>query len=205
MNSIQKRFIGKTFNRLTVLKFSEYKKDELLKSGRVKRTAYYLCQCSCGNTKIIKGKYLKNGHTKSCGCLLPEITKERNIRRRKVTSYFPQLYCSYKGKAKFKLLEFDLTIEEFKNITSSNCYYCGVEPLQLASKQNTYRERLARYKEEYYYNGIDRIDSNKGYIKDNIRPCCGICNKAKRDLSDTDFSIWLDRLSNYQFNLKVDK
>jgi len=70
--------------------------------------------------------------------------------------------------------------------------------LQLASKQNTHKERLARYKEEYYYNGIDRIDSSKGYIKDNIRPCCGICNKAKRDLSDSVFKSWIERLIEFQ-------
>jgi len=89
MNSVQKRFIGKTFNKLTVLSFAEYRKDEILKSGRLKRAAYYLCQCSCGNTKIIKGKFLKNGDSKSCGCLISETTIEKNIRRRKLTSYFP--------------------------------------------------------------------------------------------------------------------
>lgn len=30
---------------------------------------YYLCQCDCGNTKVIYGHNLKTGNTKSCGCL----------------------------------------------------------------------------------------------------------------------------------------
>ena len=30
---------------------------------------YYLCQCECGNITIVAENHLKNGHTKSCGCL----------------------------------------------------------------------------------------------------------------------------------------
>ena len=30
---------------------------------------YYLCQCDCGNQKVIYGHNLKTGNTKSCGCL----------------------------------------------------------------------------------------------------------------------------------------
>lgn len=31
--------------------------------------SYYLCQCECGNIKWIRSDSLKNGDTKSCGCL----------------------------------------------------------------------------------------------------------------------------------------
>ena len=34
---------------------------------------------------------------------------------------------------------------------------------------------------------IDRIDSNKGYTKDNIQLVCAIVNRMKTDLSDTEF------------------
>jgi hypothetical protein len=30
------------------------------------------CVCECGNSKIIRGGVLKNGHTRSCGCLQKE-------------------------------------------------------------------------------------------------------------------------------------
>ena len=29
----------------------------------------WLCQCSCGNQTVVTGDYLRNGDTKSCGCL----------------------------------------------------------------------------------------------------------------------------------------
>lgn len=30
---------------------------------------YYECLCDCGNKTIVVGSKIKNGHTKSCGCL----------------------------------------------------------------------------------------------------------------------------------------
>ena len=43
-------------------------------------------------------------------------------------------------------------------------------------------------------NGIDRIDNNIGYTKENSVPCCEICNKAKRDMSYNDFINYLKRI-----------
>lgn len=57
--------VGKTFGRLTVIEEVEPK--------IVNKTKYrmYLCECSCHNhtQKIINQSNLRNGDTKSCGCL----------------------------------------------------------------------------------------------------------------------------------------
>ena len=51
---------GQKFGRLTVLKKdSKQHKD---------KSAYWICQCDCGNTTIVKGASLRNGNTTSCGC-----------------------------------------------------------------------------------------------------------------------------------------
>lgn len=52
--------IGKRFGKLIV---EEY-------SGKNEK-GYYLwkCRCDCGNYAIVNGKSLRNGHTKSCGCI----------------------------------------------------------------------------------------------------------------------------------------
>jgi hypothetical protein len=39
---------------------------------------HWLCKCDCGNKVIILGINLRNGNTKSCGCLKSEITAKRN-------------------------------------------------------------------------------------------------------------------------------
>ena len=44
------------------------------------------------------------------------------------------------------------------------------------------------------YNGIDRIDSTKGYFNDNVVSCCKVCNRAKSNLSLEDFKQWAANL-----------
>lgn len=52
----------------------------LLVTGINKRDCYgkiyYDCICECGNRTIVNSNDLKSGHTKSCGCLRNELSKE---------------------------------------------------------------------------------------------------------------------------------
>ena len=56
--------IGQRFGRLEIIEAAPNKAN--------KRTAW-LCQCDCGNQKIIGTKELQNGDTKSCGCLKDDV------------------------------------------------------------------------------------------------------------------------------------
>lgn len=62
--------VGRKFNRLTVLAFSHKNKY-----GQ----KLWLCRCDCGNEKPIYESYIKNGATKSCGCLKKEMLRERRL------------------------------------------------------------------------------------------------------------------------------
>lgn len=44
---------------------------------------------------------------------------------------------------------------------------------------------------DYTYNGIDRVNNDIGYIKNNCIPCCKICNRAKNSMSYDDFLNWI--------------
>lgn len=68
------RFIGEKFGRLTILS-----KGDNDNSNNVR----YLCQCECGNKKLIPYQSLKSGTTKSCGCLRNEKVKEAGAERSK--------------------------------------------------------------------------------------------------------------------------
>ena len=71
-NDIGKNIIGKKFNHPTVISFNH-------KKG----SAYYFkCKCDCGNEVVIEGSHIKNGHTKSCGCL---------ANRKRINGIFPKL------------------------------------------------------------------------------------------------------------------
>ena len=50
---------GKTFNHLKVTGYSH-------SSGH---KAFWNCLCDCGKTTVVRGDYLKNGNTVSCGCI----------------------------------------------------------------------------------------------------------------------------------------
>lgn len=53
------------------------------KEGR----AYWLCKCDCGNTTIVSGKNLRNGNTKSCGCLQKDVARKNMMTTRTKTDY----------------------------------------------------------------------------------------------------------------------
>lgn len=75
---------------------------------------------------------------------------------------------------------FELSEEEFRQLTKQKCYYCGDSPSQICKiKPND--------TDDYIYNGIDRLNSKKGYIKGNVVPRCGMCNKMKLDFGFGDF------------------
>jgi hypothetical protein len=58
--------IGRKFGRLTVIGLSEKK------SGR---KSYWVCECDCGNKKLVRSDSLKSGQVQSCGCLKAEQNK----------------------------------------------------------------------------------------------------------------------------------
>lgn len=58
---------GRKFERLLVV-------DEVDRGVNLK----WLCQCDCGNKKIVRGADLNRGFIKSCGCWNSEVTSERN-------------------------------------------------------------------------------------------------------------------------------
>ena len=64
-----KDLIGQRFNRLVIL--------EKIWSDNIKQ---WKCQCDCGNIAIVRDSNLRNGHTKSCGCLMKEKVKMINYK-----------------------------------------------------------------------------------------------------------------------------
>ena len=57
--------VGQTFGKWEVLKQD------------TSQPRNYICRCECGNIKSVFGPSLKNGASKSCGCLKNQKTKER--------------------------------------------------------------------------------------------------------------------------------
>jgi hypothetical protein len=173
--------VGHRFGKLTVIKINRVS---------VKYGAYWECLCDCGKKRVVKASLLKSGDIHSCGSdcnakLATEFTFEDKT---DPNSALMVLYNRYKKGAEERNLSFDLSIKSVKYLTKLDCFYCGIEP----------RQKIYGYRnEEYIYNGIDRVESYKGYTISNVVPCCKMCNMAKLNYSQEDFFMWVDRIYNH--------
>lgn len=174
-SSFYKDEIGNKYGKLIVLKRADNSKFG---------TARWECICGCGNLVTVNAGTLRNGQTKSCGCLISEV----NHKRRSGDAVFRKLYQSIKTYSKKKNIPFDLTLTDIKSITQQKCKYCGREPYLEKSAYMYARYNDTKYKDEVeIMNGIDKIIPEKGYVLENCVPCCKYCNRAKSDLLPEEF------------------
>lgn len=182
-----KDITGIKFGYLTALKYIR---------SRDGNGAIWECICDCGNICEVRSHSLLRGKTKSCGCKRGELISIA-ISKDVGLSNIVQLFNTYKNNAKLRNYNFELSLDEFSKITKDNCYYCGIEPEQELIISNVMGDRVL------LYNGVDRIDNNKGYVIDNIVAACGACNIAKKDLSFDEFIKWIDRVSKHLSERKI--
>ena len=90
-------------------------------------------------------------------------------------------YKKYKHNAHKRGLNFEISLDDFKILSLSECYYCG---------------------EIKDINGLDRVNNDMHYSKDNTVPCCKTCNFAKHKLCQADF-ISLARKISKRFPLDI--
>ena len=83
-------------------------------------------------------------------------------------------------------ISFEITKDEFKFLITQPCYYCGDTESNCCWNKYS-RKKNKNTTDKLLYNGLDRIDSNLGYTKENIVPCCAFCNLAKLDYSEEEF------------------
>lgn len=188
MTGIRSDLTGKIFGDWTVISFSHRDK---------KGEAYWSCACVCGRQKAVRGCQLKNGSSKSCGFSHTiTITKEKKLKGEYyISPPIKSLFSIYRGSALRRKLPFSLSLDFFNSIIQEPCEYCGRLPFQIYKDKSSYIE--------IKYNGIDRVDNTKGYIEDNVVPCCGDCNRAKRTLSRGEFLTWIKLVYNHSIKEKI--
>lgn len=115
-------------------------------------------------------------------------------------SNFRGLFYSYRKSAETRGLDFNLTSDQFRLLTKMNCYYCGVEPLQI------YDKKCSKYNGYWIHNGIDRLSDDNGYQIDNVVTCCKKCNYAKQGMTDIEFLNHIRKIYEHHlsFNYEID-
>jgi len=148
------KMVGKRFGRLQVIKeaFSNH-------SG-----VHYVCLCDCGTiTKATKGANLRNGTTKSCGCLQKEIVTQRVTSHQKSNSRLYRVWCGMRERcnsekaAKYKFYGGrGISVCEEWNNSFENFYHWAMN--------NGYNQNAKRGECT-----LDRIDNNGNYEPSNCR------------------------------------
>jgi hypothetical protein len=160
---------GAKFGKLTVLRD--------LGNHNPRHESRFECQCDCGKVKSMIGYHLRSGASKSCGC---------TNRRGKTNSKW--LGCEELGGtewscirycAKKRGIPFKITIKDGWKLFIRQDKLCALTNVPIS---------LRKYGEDTTSNAsLDRIDSSKGYTKDNCQWVLKNINLMKQDLDEKEF------------------
>ena len=131
----------------------------------------------CNECKQQFDTTFRNCNSKYCGDECRRIVRKRvqaaDRAKRKERMYSDDIdficndiFLRYKQGSPKRSYCFELTIDDFKQFFRQPCTYCG------DAMENV---------------GFDRINNLIGYTRDNITPCCSICNRMKHSHSIKDF------------------
>lgn len=177
--------LGTTFGFWTVIE------NDLYKSS--KKYTEHSCRvhCRCGSESVIASRKLRDGTATRC-------LRCRPVAKRKPATTWKLLFNTYRQRARVTGREFHLSLPQLKFVSLLPCVYCGKEPSNLLRRKYVVDGVLDYAPEmEIRYSGLDRIDSEKGYILGNVVPCCWQCNKIKSALPLDEFLALVDRIQRH--------
>lgn len=170
---------GKKFGRLSVIKRTTERNNH----GK----QLILCQCDCGKSRKICISELRQTQNPTCGDKLckfgPNGTMWNGHKEISQT-----MFQRIKNGADRRNINFEITIEDMYDRWVFQKGICS-----LSGEKLTYYENSA-----YNYNAsLDRIDSKKGYTKDNIQWIHKDINKMKMDLEQEKLINWCKKIASY--------
>ena len=150
------------------------------------------CRCDCGNIFTAREHTLIDRF--GCrSCTNKKTSTETALRKHKGITHIGlknRLFKDYRCGARKRNMSFVLTFDEFVSLLEQDCAYCGQSPI-LHEYELQYMQKTVA---PWAHNGIDRVDSSKGYSIDNCVPCCSKCNYAKHEMSIEEFKNWLTKI-----------
>lgn len=145
---MMKDLTGQRFGRLVVTGFSCYRHSR----------KYWFCKCDCGNVHVVEGGHLKSGHTKSCGCLQPEVAKKAMFKHNECHTRLHNTWINMCGRC--------------SNPRHSRYKHYGKRGISVCQE---WRSNYTAFRDWALSNGykndltIDRINVNGNYCPENCR------------------------------------
>lgn len=147
--------VGKKYNMLTVISFN--RRDKILyKSSKY----FFNCKCDCGGLAVVSLSNLKRGHSKSCGCLKLQVSKDNGKRWKTHGMYGTRIYVIWKGMISRCINKKDLNYKRYGERGITICdEWRNFEGFKNWAFSNGYKENLS----------IERIDNNGNYSCENCK------------------------------------
>ncbi len=134
---------------------------------------------------------MRAGHSKRCRkCAVDRFKRKSTLPEYEAN--LRQIYLHMSRGAKRRGFSWEINIDCFALLIKMDCFYCGSSP------SNKYKRQYMNEEHYYAYNGLDRMNAQKGYMLDNIVPCCKVCNRAKSDMGFKEFIYWINKLTHHQ-------
>lgn len=145
---------GRKFGRLTVIERVQFEE---------KKRPYWLCECECGNKKIVRGGHLREGKIVSCGCYRHEQVAKALITHKQTNSRLYYVWRNMLNRC------YNKNVRSYRNYGMNGVNVC-----------EQWRHDFGAFSKWAFANGydpnasygmctIDRIDVYGNYSPDNCR------------------------------------
>lgn len=148
---------GMRFGRWTVESRAE---DHIAPSGY--KTAMWNCICDCGIRKVVRGKSLRNGISKSCGCLQKELLSDRAGKHRGFGTRLYTIWNSMRQRCN------NPHHKSYKNYGGRGIKICDEWDDFATFRKWAIKSGYDETADRGVYT-LDRIDVNSGYFPKNCR------------------------------------
>lgn len=149
----------------------------------------------CGSFKEKSEFYASNQKlntyklTYSCKeCSKKKIHEYRNTE----SGFWVSMWNNLAGNAKNRGLEVNINKEDIKALWDNQKGLCAITSLPM-EKVKVARATRSRFLNQFRAS-VDRIDSEKGYVKGNIRMVCAYVNVMKSDQTDEQLKFWCEKI-----------
>lgn len=160
------------FDDLTGKKFGKW--YIICRAPSIKKRTVFWCECSCGVIKEVYSTHLKRGISKSC---LKCSAQKLNSGKMGLVGDIPKSFwkefvkksVGEKARASRRNLKFDLTIEDAWNLYLKQKGKCALSGIPIGFCQSFTTDKYGYKKKWLNTASLDRIDSKKDYILENVQ------------------------------------
>lgn len=159
----------------------------------VKKNKLFKCVCDCGQERYYTKQNLLKGNLRSCGCFKAESRGQVNQNWKGVGNISASLYGRIKWIADRREIPFKVSIEYLAKLFEKQNGKCALSGLEITTPI-TWKDGRRR---KDYNASLDRIDSSKPYIENNVQWVTKEINMMKQQFNQERFLDLCSTISQY--------